>query len=97
MFGEKIEKPEKSQLQYTYVCADPGGRSHDGIVGNGGMDICLLRVLSGRGLCDEPITRPEESYRVWLSRFGLQRHTKKIKCIYIYIYIHAHTNTYILF
>jgi len=22
-------------------------------------------VLSGRGLCDEPITRPEESYRLW--------------------------------
>ena len=23
------------------------------------------RVLSGRGLCDELITRPEESYRLW--------------------------------
>jgi hypothetical protein len=23
------------------------------------------RVLSGRGLCDELITRPEESYRPW--------------------------------
>jgi len=22
-------------------------------------------VLSGRCLCDEPITRPEESYRLW--------------------------------
>ena len=22
-------------------------------------------VLSGRGLCDEPITRPEESYQLW--------------------------------
>jgi len=22
-------------------------------------------VLSGRGLCDEPIIRPEESYRLW--------------------------------
>jgi len=32
------------------------------------MDVCLLwvlRVLSGRGLCDELITRPEESYRLW--------------------------------
>jgi hypothetical protein len=31
------------------------------------MDICclLLCVLSGRGLCDELITRPEESYRLW--------------------------------
>ena len=25
---------------------------------------CECRVLSGRGLCDELITRPEESYRV---------------------------------
>ena len=22
-------------------------------------------MLSGRGLCDGPITRPEESYRMW--------------------------------
>jgi hypothetical protein len=44
------------------------GLSLAGIVGSnpgGGMDICLLCcVLSGRGLCDELITRPEESYRV---------------------------------
>ena len=26
---------------------------------------CECCVLSGRGLCDEPITRPEESYRMW--------------------------------
>jgi hypothetical protein len=25
------------------------------------MDVCLLCVLSGRSLCDELITRPEES------------------------------------
>jgi hypothetical protein len=32
----------------------------------GGMDICLLlSVLSGRRFCDELITWPEESYRVW--------------------------------
>jgi hypothetical protein len=30
------------------------------------MDVCLLHVLlSGRGLCDGLITRPEESYRLW--------------------------------
>jgi hypothetical protein len=30
------------------------------------MDVCLLCcVLSGRGLCDELITRTEESYRMW--------------------------------
>jgi hypothetical protein len=26
---------------------------------------CECCVLSGRGLCDEPITRPEEYYRLW--------------------------------
>jgi len=26
---------------------------------------CECCVLSGRSLCDEPITRPEESYRLW--------------------------------
>ena len=31
----------------------------------GGMDVCLLWVLSGRGLCDGLITRPEEFYRLW--------------------------------
>jgi len=30
------------------------------------MFVCWeCRVLSGRGLCDELITRPEESYRLW--------------------------------
>jgi len=26
---------------------------------------CECRVLSGRGLCDELINRPEESYPLW--------------------------------
>ena len=26
---------------------------------------CECCVLSDRGICDEPITRPEESYRLW--------------------------------
>jgi hypothetical protein len=26
---------------------------------------CTVFVLSGRGLCDGPISRPEESYRLW--------------------------------
>jgi len=56
---------------------------------------CECYVLSGRGLCDELITRPEESYRLWcvvvcdlenlkneeaMTRVGSQRHSKKI-CI----------------
>jgi len=32
----------------------------------GGTDVCCeYCVLSGRGLCDELIIRPEESYRLW--------------------------------
>jgi hypothetical protein len=32
----------------------------------GGKDVCCdCFVLSGRGLCDELITRTEESYRLW--------------------------------
>ena len=32
----------------------------------GGMDVSVVSfVLSGRGLSDELITRPEESYRLW--------------------------------
>jgi hypothetical protein len=47
------------------------GRSLAGIAGSnpaGGMDGCplgVLSVLSGRGICERPITRPEKSYRLW--------------------------------
>jgi len=44
------------------------GRLLAGIVGSNpaaGMDGCLCCVLSGRGLCDGLITRPEKSYRLW--------------------------------
>jgi len=68
-------------------------RSPPGIAGSnpaGGMGVCECCVLSGRGLCDELITRPEESYRVWcvwvwsrnlkneeaMARFELLRHSK---------------------
>jgi len=29
------------------------------------MSVCCECFLPGRGLCDELITRPEESYRLW--------------------------------
>jgi len=47
------------------------GRSPAEIVGSnptGGMDVsllCFLCVLLGSGLCDEIITRSEESCRLW--------------------------------
>ena len=48
--------------------AGPSGRSPSEIVGSnltGGMDICLLWLLSGIGFCDELIAHPEESYQLW--------------------------------
>jgi len=48
----------------AYVCS----RSPAEIVGSnptGGMNVCFECCVSGRGLCDELITRPEESYRLW--------------------------------
>jgi len=53
---------EAAARSKAWVC----GRSLAGIVGSnaaGGMDVCC--VLSGVGLCDGRIARPEESYRVW--------------------------------
>jgi hypothetical protein len=48
----------------AWVC----GRSLAGVLGSNpaeGMDVwCKCYVLSGRGLCDELITRTEESYRL---------------------------------
>ena len=44
------------------ACWDRGFESHRGTW----MFVCCeCYVLSGRGLCDELITRPEESYRLW--------------------------------
>ena len=49
----------------AWVC----GRSPAEIVGSnrtGCTDVCCeCRVLSGRGLCDELMTLPDESYRLW--------------------------------
>ena len=69
---------------------------------------CECRVLSGRGLCDELITRPKESYRLCcvvvcdlenlkreeaMARVGSQRRRNfKFKYIYIYIYIYISFN-----
>jgi len=58
-------------------------------------------VLSGRGLCDELITRPEESYRLWcvvcdlenlkneeaMTHVGSWRHKKKT--CYMYVLLNA--------
>jgi len=41
--------------------------------------------LSGRGLCDELITRPEESYRLWCV-VVCDLETSRIGAPYIYIH-----------
>jgi len=45
------------------------------------MDVCLFEwcMLSGRGLCDELITRPEESYRLWCVVCDLEKQTSWIR------------------
>ena len=90
--------------QQTNIHAPGGIRTHDlsrgaaccrspaKIVGSnptGGMAICLLCVLSGRGLCDELITRPEESYRLCCV-VVCDVETSRIGAPYIYIYIYIY-------
>jgi len=63
---------------------------------------CECCVLSGRGLCDELITRPEESYRLWcvvvcdlenlkneeaMTRVGSLRHRKKYMYMCVFTFI----------
>ena len=46
---------------------------------------CACRVLSGRGLCDELITHPEESYRPCCI-VVCDLETSRMGALYIYIY-----------
>ena len=49
----------------TYVCCCSSAEITDSNP-TGGMGVyCECCVLSGRGLCDELITRPEDFYRLW--------------------------------
>jgi len=50
--------------------------------------------LSGRGLCDELITRPEESYRLWCV-VVCDLETSRIGAPYTYTHTHTHTHTHI--
>jgi len=52
---------------------------------------CECRVLSGRGLCDELITRPEESYRLcWVVVCDLE--TSRMGAPYIHDISHLRVN-----
>src|SRR5215475_1915641 len=74
------ERPQAAHLLRSWVRIPPGAWI---------FVCCECRALSGRGLCDELITRPEESYRLCcvvvcdleISRIGAPY-------IHIYIYIY---------
>ena len=76
------ERPQAAHLLRSWVWIPPGAWI---------FVCCEYRVLSGTGLCDELITRPEESYWLWCfvvcdletSRIGAPY---IYICIYIYIY-----------
>ena len=46
-------------------------------------------MLSGRGLCDELNTRPQESYRMWCV-VVCDLDTSRMGAAYIYIYIYIY-------
>ena len=50
------ERPQAAHLLRLWIRIPPGVWIYV---------CCECRVLSGRGLCDELLTRPEESYRLW--------------------------------
>jgi hypothetical protein len=75
----EVSKEFGGILRYKEGAADPSGRVVWGVGlrpsacwdrgfefhrGHGCLS-CTMFVLSGRGLCNRPIPRPEESYRLW--------------------------------
>ena len=71
------ERPQAARLLRSWVRIPPGAW----------IFVCReCRVLSGRGLCDELITRPEESYRLCCV-VVCDLETSRIGAPYIYIYI----------
>ena len=67
------ERPAAAHLLRSWVRIPPGAWI---------FVCCECRVLSGRGLCDELITRPEESYRLWCVVCDLE--TSRMGAPYIY-------------
>ena len=74
------ERPEAARLLRSWVRIPPGAWI---------FVCCDCRVLSGRGLCDEVITCPEESYRLWCV-VVCDLETSRIGAPYIYIYIYIY-------
>ena len=74
------ERPQAARLLRSWVRILPGAWI---------FVCCECRVLSGRGLCDELITRAEESYRLWCV-VVCNLETSRICAPYIYIYIYIY-------
>ena len=72
------ERPAAAHLLRSWVRIPPGAWI---------FVCCECRVLSGRGLCNELITRPEESYRLWCVVVCVLE-ASRICAPYIYIYIY---------
>jgi len=70
------ERPAAARLLRSWVRIPPGAWI---------LFCCECRVLSGRGLCDELITRLEESYRLCCVVMR-DLETSRIGAPYIYIY-----------
>jgi len=68
------ERPVAADLLRSWVQIPPGAWI---------FVCCECRVLSGRGLCEERITRLEESYRLWCV-VVCDLETSKIGAPYIY-------------
>jgi hypothetical protein len=74
------ERPVAAHLLRSWVQIPPGAWI---------FVCCDCRVLSGRGLCDELITRPKESYRLCCV-VVCDLETSRIGAPYIYIYIYIY-------
>ena len=80
------------RLLMSYIYGAPildVSRSHTNPTGAWIFVCCECRVLSGRGLCDELITRPKESYRLCCV-IVCDLETSRIGAPYIYIYIYIY-------
>ena len=74
------ERPQAAHLLRSWVRIPPGAWM---------FVCCECCVLSGRVLCDELITRPEESYRLCCV-VVCDLETSKMGAPYIYIYIYIY-------
>ena len=70
------ERPAAARLLRSWVWIPPGAWI---------FVCCECHVLSGRGLCDKLITRPEESYRLWCV-VVCDLETSRMGAPYLYIY-----------